>query len=136
MASGREAFVGELFRFGVVGVTATVVYLCVYAGLIEFADVAPLIANCIGSLVGVIVSFTGHNWWTFTGGSERRHLANTGTRFLIVNLIGFCESTVIVYVVTGVMAARYEYSIIVILAVVPASQYLLNKFWTFSDRRH
>ena len=130
-----ENLIGELFRFGVVGIIATTVYLALYAGLIEFAGVAPLVSNCIGSAVGVAVSFAGHNWWTFQSGTAHRHLGNTGIRFLLVNLIGFAESSVIVFVITGPLAARYEYSIIAILAVVPLSQYLLNKFWTFRDRQ-
>jgi len=135
MSPRPENFLGELLKFGVVGVTATTVYLALYASLIEFAGVAPLVSNCFGSAAGVLVSFAGHNWWTFRGAAARRHLANTSSRFLLVNLIGFVQSTIIVYVVTGLLAAGYEYSIIVILAVVPLSNYLLNKFWTFNDRR-
>ena len=125
----------EAARFGVVGVIATIVHLGGFSALVEFADVRPIWANVIGFAAAMVVGFCGHHWWTFRYQSQpRRGVAGAGTRYAIITLTGFGVSSAIVYLVTEVALARYEYAIALILLIVPGSQFLMSKFWAFRTR--
>lgn len=126
----RELF--EAARFGVVGVIATIVHLGGFAALVEFLAVRPVWANVIGFAAAMVVGFCGHHWWTFREQhAPRRDVAGAGSRYAVITLTGFGVSSAIVYLVTEVASAPYEYAIALILAIVPGSQFLMSKFWAF-----
>jgi putative flippase GtrA len=90
-------FVGlfaELAKFGVVGVTASVVDLA-GAGYLHAAGVGPLSAKAISITIATVLSYLGNRFWTF------RHRANhplprEAAVFIFLNAIGLviAEATI------------------------------------------
>lgn len=122
-------------RFGTIGLTAATVHVLLFAGAIEIADLAPLVANVFAFGVAVLVSFFGHFQWTFRGetaggGRQRRRIAFA--RFIIVALTAFALNSLAVYVVVNLLAWPYQYATVLMLSVVPLVVFALSKFWAFA----
>lgn len=136
---GRRGPAGRLavqyFKFGLVGVVATVTYVGLFAGLIELAGLAPLLANFVAFPTALGVSFVGHHGWTFAPDRKRGaappRVRRAFVKFFIVALIGLGLNSVVVYVVTESLALSYLYAIVLMVTVVPIVVFLLNKYWAF-----
>jgi putative flippase GtrA len=55
----------QIFRFGIVGVTAASVHFCVVMYCVQVWLYVPLIANIFGFIVSFQVGYWGHRHWTF-----------------------------------------------------------------------
>lgn len=118
---------GEILRFGVVGVAATLVhYLTALAAL---ALVPPLQANVIGFLTAVAVSWIGHSRWTFR--TARVSGAARLPKFVATVIGGFSMSQGALWLVEHTDALPDVLALAVAVGVVPPTTYLLNKFWVF-----
>ncbi len=99
--------IGELAKFGVVGVIAAVVDLGGAAFLHGALGVGPLTAKAIAIAAATVVSYVGNRFWTF------RHRANHAlirewVVFVMLNLIGLviAEATIwFTYYVLGLHGA-------------------------------
>jgi putative flippase GtrA len=125
----------EMLKFGVVGGTAIFVHLGVFSGLIEFSTVRPMLANLLGFVLSLLVSFCGHNWWTFKRGTEGRpSVSIIGSRYLVVVLSGFAVSSLIVFVSIEILQTRYAFTVFLIFAIVPLAQFIMGRLWTFRNQ--
>ncbi|HEX9808560.1 MAG TPA: GtrA family protein [Alphaproteobacteria bacterium] len=124
----------QYLRFGAVGVAATLTHVGLFAALIEFGGMAPLLANLVAFAVAVGVSFAGHYLWTFVEdrpGPGRWRATRAMGRFLVVALVGLALNSLVVYLVVHALALPYGYAILVMVSAVPVVLFLLNKFWAF-----
>ncbi len=71
-----------------------------------------------------------NSFWTFNtkDASLRRFV-----KYTIVSLLGLALTTTITYVGVNVLKIWYLYTQGVVVAVVPLSNYVLNRQWVFSD---
>lgn len=60
----------RLFRFAVVGLSATVADLFVYASLVHFFDLSIGLAKGIGFVTGTFLGFVLNRGWTFSSNSK------------------------------------------------------------------
>jgi putative flippase GtrA len=116
----------QIFRFGFVGVLATLVHVGVGLGLHEGAGVVPFWANLVAFCCALGVSFYGQTRLTFPDSANDR---STFLRFAIVAVLGLVLNQLIVWFVTSLVGATYELALVIIIFTVPAVTFVLLKFW-------
>ncbi len=124
----------EVFRFGIVGIGATLVHYAVAVAAVEVLGFVPLVANLIAFICAVPVSFFGHLYWTFyeqtAGHSPHDRHAYWG-RFVTTALIGLCVSQLVVFVTADLLAVHHRIAFLLALVLAPATVFVLSKFWAF-----
>lgn len=121
-------------RFGIVGLLATGVHVLVFVGCIELLHMAPLWANFPAFLVALLSGFVGHFTWTFR--MHERGLQDNWKaallKFLTVSVFGLGLNTLVVFLVVNLSGLPYPYAVLLMVTVVPATMFVLQKYWTFS----
>ena len=122
------------FRFGIVGIIATLTHVAIYIALVETTGMHPSFSNMLAFVVAFAVSFMGHFHWTFAAQNSltRRLWGRPLLKFVLVALFGFVLNAIAVYVVTDVAHVSYLYATIFMVTVTPVSVFLLSKLWAFS----
>lgn len=116
----------QLSRFGFVGITATVVHVCIGLGLNEIAGIEPLWANLIAFGCALGVSFFGQTRLTFPGSATD---GGAFFRFAVIAVSGLGLNQLIVWVVTSLLGRPYWLALAIIILTVPGITFLLLKFW-------
>ena len=116
----------RVWRFGVVGVAATIVHVAVGMGLHHGAGASPLWANGVAFSVAVVVSYLGQTRLTFPEASAG---AAAFLRFLAVALLGFGLNQMIVWIVTGPLGGPYWIALAIVIATVPMVTFLSLRHW-------
>lgn len=121
-------FIGQLFRFGCVGVLAMALHLAVVSALVPLG-VPPLWANVLAFAVAFQVSYFGHRSWTYraTGGG-----AAYG-RMLMVSLASFALNEPM-YACLLKYAPFFDYrvSLALVLVAVAIFTFAGSRFWVFA----
>lgn len=130
--SEAAALMGQIGRFGTVGVLATAAHLSIYSALAELLGVEPLTANTIAFVLAFGISFTGQAGWTFRDDREGRWLTSARLiRFLAASIAGFFFNTLIVFVIVTSLGYQSIYALPFMATLVPAALFILNKYWVF-----
>ena len=128
---GGAPVVIQFVKFGIVGVSNTLLTFAVYTLLLKVFGVWYLAASAIGFAVGTINSFLLNRRWTFRG-----HVGDalTPVRWMIVQCTGLGINLGLLYVL--VHDARVDKLIAQALAtaVVTVSTFFANRAWTFRTR--
>jgi putative flippase GtrA len=121
-------FVREIKWFVVVGLIATGCQVSVALAAQHFFRLEPMSANVAGYLSSVGVSYFGNSRLTF------RRPAIHGpqfARFATISLTGLALTLTVVFVATHVLGWPPLDASISVVLVVPASTFLMSKFWAF-----
>lgn len=121
-----------LAKFGVVGVSGTVVYYTVLWTLVELLRVSVLVATSAAFLLVCVANYVFHNVWTFV--STNAHMV-AFPRFLFMNLVGFSINLGIMFAGVEKMALNYLLVQALAIATVVAWNFTLSFFWVFRDSR-
>lgn len=120
---------GQISRFGVVGIIATTVHVTIFLTLVDGFAVNPFWANLAAFCTAVLVSYFGNLVWTF----DMRAAGLTRLpRFIIVALLGLIANQAIVLLVVELLGQSPRLAIAVIVFVVPAMTYLGSRLWIFN----
>jgi putative flippase GtrA len=119
----------QVARFAVVGGIATVCHIVVAVVLVEGPGLTPVLANFIAFCAAVLVSYLGNHSWTF--GATGEHLFHL-PRFAAIAVTGLALNQAIVYTMVEVVGADYRLALMVVVLVVPALSFALNRGWAFS----
>ena len=120
--------VGQLARFGGVGVLATVVHILVALAARNVFGVAPLLSNLAGFGVAVLVSYIGHARFTF--GTTSSPLPQF-LRFVFVAVFGLAVSTSTVWLIDIRLGLSFTIAMISVGFLVPVATYVALRFWVF-----
>ena len=118
----------QIFRFGVVGLTAAFVHFGVVVLLVQNVRLTPLNANIFGFMVASQVSYWGHRIWTFEARDTLHSIALP--RILLVQMFNFAANQTLFYIFLT-LHLPYTIALIVVLTVLPIFTFLSNKFWVF-----
>ena len=121
---------GEMFRFGVIGVVATAVHVGMVVFLVEVPRLTPVWANVFAFLTALPVSYFGNFHWTFA--AEGQH-GRRVPRFVFTQTLGFASSQTIMFVVVEVMRLYYGIALAAVVMTVPLMSFLLSRMWVFSQ---
>jgi putative flippase GtrA len=86
--TGRFPLVGEILRFGIVGVVGFVVD----AGVLTLglrAGTGPWLGRVLSYVVAATITFSLNRAWTFRTADRSRPMMRDWSMFLIINLVGF-----------------------------------------------
>ena len=118
----------QFVKFGIVGVSNTLLTFVVYTLLLKVFGVWYLAASAIGFAVGTINSFLLNRRWTFRG-----HVGDalTPVRWTIVQGCGLGVNEALLYVFVHDARVDKLLSQAFATAVVTITTFLANRAWTF-----
>lgn len=122
----------QLVKFGIVGVTSASVNYIVVIALVEITRLTPLVANIFGYLIGFLVSFSGHKYWTFSSHSTS---ASSLPKFLVVSAAGFLANENLFYLFLNYLYLDYKIALLLVLLIVPPFTFLFSKLWAFRHQQ-
>jgi putative flippase GtrA len=119
-----------VIRYGLVGLLGTALHFGSVIALVEGAGLDPVPASALGFVLVLVVSYILNRTWTFRARSGgRRQFAV----YSAVSLLGLGLNSAIMFITVHLLQWDYLYGQGLVVAVVPASNYLLNRAWTFRD---
>ena len=119
----------QVIRFGLVGISATLVHAGVGVTAVNVFGTTGLEGNVIGFLVAWSVSFFGHHQFTFSAQADR---LKAFMRFVPHSLAMFLIALFVTYVVSIGVPGIPEFMLPVMGAfIVPVISFLSSKFFVF-----
>jgi putative flippase GtrA len=125
----HKHMINQLMRFSVVGGSSSVVHFTCVLLLVHFVQYHPLHANIIAFLVGFLVSFFGHRYWTFKG--TTRSFLQSLPRFLLIASISFALNETFYWYLLTYVHMYYLEALVIVLAAVSVVTFTLSKLWAF-----
>jgi putative flippase GtrA len=119
-----------LTRFGLVGILATLVHICVVVGLSVMTALHPIITNSLAFCIAFIVSAYGHMRFTFHFKGNR---ITAIAKFFIVALLSLGVSNLVLYSLTISNVVKVEIAQGAAIFIVPIFSFLASKFWAFAE---
>lgn len=120
----------QLFRFGVVGLSAAIIHFSTVIILVQTYHFAPLVANILGFLTAFQFCYWGHRKWTFSDTQTMHRIAFS--KLLIVQLINFAMNELLFFIFLS-LNLPYPIALIIVLAVLPIFTFAASKLWVFKD---
>ncbi len=129
----------EVFFFGLVGVGASLTHFAVAVVLVEVLNSSISMANIVGFLGALPVSYLGHAFLTFSArryGRKADVTRQSAVRFFVLAAIGFAlnHSSVVWFAEHQGYPHRTVLGCTIIC--VAGFLYLASKLWAFSGKRH
>ena len=123
--------VGQLLRFGLVGLFCTFVYAVIYWPLATYV-MPPVAAVVVAFLVAVGVGYVLHSRWSFKGHGKTEKSPETQGRFLAVQTIGMLLNAAFTWVLTGpLFHGPTWWPLVPAVIVTPLATFALNRWWVF-----
>ena len=121
----------QFVKFGIVGVSNTLITLLVYTLLLKVFGVWYIAASAIGFAVGATNGFLLNRRWTF-----RTHVGDalTPVRWGIVQTAGLGVNLLLLYVFVHDAGVDKLLAQVAATAVVTVSTFFANRAWTFRAR--
>jgi len=120
-----------LFRYGIVGVVASVVHFSIAYIAFKYLNINFFISHFFGFLFGLFTAYFGHYFYSFK--DDQSHRVRF-PKFLLTSLVALILHQVGVFVLVEYVKLDYSSHVLPLLIVtVPAFTFLLNKFWVFSS---
>jgi putative flippase GtrA len=116
-------------KYLVVGVLGTLTHLGLLYVTVEFLHFTPLLGSSTAFIWVVLQSYGLNRTWTFQ--SKKKH-AITLPRYIVVSVAGFLTNLLVMFVMINVLEVWYIIAQMVTILVIPAMNFLMNKYWTFS----
>jgi putative flippase GtrA len=125
------SIVGQFVKFGIVGVSNTVLSLVVYTVLLKGFGMWYLAASAIGFAVGTVNGFLLNRRWTFRG-----HVGDslTPVRWFVVQGFGLLANLGLVFVFVHDAGLDEILGQVCATAIVVVFTFLANRAWTFRMR--
>ncbi len=123
----------QFFKYSLVGILNTLIGLSVIYFLFNVLHFHYIVANIIGYGCGLINSFILNKKWTF---ESKRHFSKEIFPFLLV--FGICYVINLLAVIFSVEVFKIHPNIaqLIGIAIYSVSNFLINKYWTFSKSEH
>lgn len=119
---------GQLIRFGVVGVGATLTHTAVFWLVWGQLGLHHAPANVLAFLVAFEVSYWGHGRWSFAQGKRRR---GTRWRLFLVALLGLGLNMTWGWVTFDLLDAGLPVFVALQVGLTPAIVFGLSRVWVF-----
>jgi putative flippase GtrA len=120
---------GELIRFGVVGVAHNLLGYLVYL-LITWLGTDPKVAVAILYPVGTAISFFANRHWTFNHQGE---VTSSMARFVSMHVTGYALNLIIIYVGVDVLLFPHQLVQLFAMGFLAVLFFLLSKFFVFKS---
>lgn len=121
----------QMFKYGVVGGIGASIHFGTVVLLVEVFRKNPIVSSALGFSIVVGISYILNKHWTFR--IEKKDNSYRFLKYLIVSCLGFALNISIMYYSVEIFNWSYIVGQIIVTVVIPVSNFILNKFWTFSD---
>ncbi|VVC75705.1 hypothetical protein AQUSIP_09950 [Aquicella siphonis] len=118
----------QLFRFGIVGLSAAAIHFGTVVLMVQGYTVPPLVANIFGFAVSFQMSYWGHRLWTFQESSALHRIAFP--RLLFVQIVNFAANEALFFLFLA-MKLPYMVALVIVLTVLPVFTFISSKLWVF-----
>jgi len=125
---GLIRFVKQFIRFGIVGVSNTLLSLAIYYALL-FAGVHYIFANIVAFVVSVLNAYYWNRKYVFKLDESSRY---TVVKIYIAYGMTFLLSTGLLFVMVDIIGISQFIAPIINLCVTVPLNFILNKFWVFN----
>jgi putative flippase GtrA len=119
---------GAFIRYAGVGLIGTVAHYAVLLTLVNFANIAPVLASTIGAVVGACINYVLN--YRFTFASRRDHVVAV-PRFVTIAALGLVVNAAVMALALSLGLNSYLLAQVVATAAVLIMGYLANRRWTF-----
>jgi putative flippase GtrA len=128
-----SAIAVQFVKFGIVGISNTLLTFVVYTFLLKVLGVWYLAASAIGFTAGAVNGFMWNRRWTFSG-----HVGDalTPLRWAIVQTCGLALNVGLLYLWVAVVGLDKLLGQALSIAVVTTTTFLVNRAWTFRMHPH
>lgn len=121
--------IAQFVRYGAVGALGTALHFGAAIMLVEGAGANPVAASGAGFMVAFVVQYLLNRTWVFASRvGPWRGLA----RYAVVCATGLAISLVLMHAATAWLHLDYLWGLAAVVAVVPVTNFTLNRLWTFS----
>ncbi len=127
----RMVLLGQLVRYAITGVIASLVNIGIYHACVTMAGLDPNLAWTIGFLGAATTGYVIHGQWSFKGHGSRDRQAQRIMRFIIVSLISFALNSLWVWLLVQYMGLPLWAPYPPVLCVTPLLVFWLNRVWVF-----
>lgn len=132
----RKALILQFIKFGLVGVSNTLVSWACYYLFLWIDDRLYLVGSIVGTIVSIANAFFWNDRFVFKGGkrdwkSKLKRLGKTYISYGGTSLLGM----LLLWVEVNVLGINKAIAPPVNLIITIPMNYLINKFWTFRKRR-
>ncbi len=124
----RHPIVAQFIKFGLVGVSNTLLTFAVYTLLLKVFDVWYIAASAIGFAVGAVNGFLLNHSWTFRGhaGGSLAPL-----RWVVVQGCGLLVNLAVIYAAVDGLGLDKLLGQAIATAIVVVLTFFANRAWTF-----
>ena len=125
----------QFVKFGLVGVSNTLVYYACYSVLVHFGCHYAL-ANGIGFVISVLNSYLWNSLFVFKKGEGRKRssAATLAKTFVSYALTGLLLQTLLLHLLIDVAGLSKYVAPLLCVCVTTPLNFLLNKFWSFREK--
>ena len=127
----RKALI-QFVKFGIVGVSNTLIFLAIYYIFLYINERLYLAGNIVGWVVSVVNAFFWNNNFVFSSenSSRKSTMVKLGKTYLSYGAT-FLISTTLIYVEVDVLNWPAALCPVLNLLITIPANFLLNKLWTF-----
>lgn len=122
----------QLFRYGIVGCSVTIVYVALTSLIIETTAWSALKASITGFVLTIPFAYFAHRLVTF---ASTEAYVQQMVRFVITMIVAFIISSVSMLAIVHLYKAHYGYALLVTTVLVPSLNYFVLSAWVFKDSR-
>ncbi len=121
---------GELVRFGIVGVAHNLLGYLVYL-LVTWLGTEPKLAVAILYPIGVAISFFANRQWTF---DVKGRVAYSMPRYIAMHAVGYGMNILIIYLGVDMLAFPHQLVQLFAMGFLSILSFLMSKFLIFNGR--
>jgi putative flippase GtrA len=122
---------GQLVRFGLVGVFSTILYAAIYWPLATYV-IHPVAAVVVAFSIAVAVGYVLHSSWSFRGHGKSSEGGRMQAKFLSVQSVGMVLNAAFTWVLTGpLFNGPTWWPLVPAVLVTPFVTFALNRWWVF-----
>ncbi len=122
---------GQAGRYLVAGGLGTLVHLGLMTFCVELMGMTPVAGAVAGFVAAVMVSYGLNHHWTF---QSSRSPLQSFWRFLVISIMGLLMNAGMMHSLVHYLGWWYLNAQLSVILIVPATNFLLNRYWSFSAK--
>lgn len=126
----RYSLILQLFRFGIVGLTAASLHFVIVVLLVQYKFLLPLAANVVGFLISFQVSYWGHRTWTFNHSVALHRIAFP--KLFTIQVVNLILNETLFYMFLK-QSLPYPIALLLVLTILPVFTFTISKLWIFEE---
>lgn len=131
MRNSQRKFLLKVCSYGIIGLIGTLIHLLTLVILVENFRCDPVISSAVGFILALVVSFLLNKTITFKGKSNQAFTLLI--KYTVVSCLGFLMNSAIMYSTVHIFMLHYALGQAIVIIILPATNFLVNNYWTFKD---